>query len=49
MPVADKRAIKVCPVCMRPFNWRKKWRNNWPSIVYCSARCRSQRRALARQ
>ncbi|MBA3609973.1 MAG: DUF2256 domain-containing protein [Rubrobacter sp.] len=32
---------KVCPVCGRPFRWRKKWRDDWDSVVYCSARCRS--------
>ena len=31
---------KVCPVCDRPFNWRKKWERNWDEIVYCSERCR---------
>ncbi|WP_136797091.1 MULTISPECIES: DUF2256 domain-containing protein [Desulfosediminicola] len=31
---------KICPVCNRPFSWRKKWRRNWPEIVYCSERCR---------
>ncbi|WP_371188102.1 DUF2256 domain-containing protein [Thalassotalea maritima] len=38
---------KQCPVCQRPFAWRKKWRNNWRNnwhhIVYCSRRCRNQR------
>jgi hypothetical protein len=32
---------KVCAVCGRPFTWRKKWRSNWDSVVYCSERCRS--------
>ncbi|MBE1300390.1 MAG: DUF2256 domain-containing protein [Alteromonadaceae bacterium] len=32
---------KVCPVCERPFNWRKKWRNNWENVKYCSKRCAS--------
>ncbi|WP_440959123.1 DUF2256 domain-containing protein [Oceanicaulis sp. LC35] len=34
---------KVCPVCERPFSWRKKWERNWESIKYCSRRCASQR------
>jgi len=33
---------KVCPVCQRPFSWRKKWRANWERVVYCSRRCRTQ-------
>ncbi|MFW2422025.1 MAG: DUF2256 domain-containing protein [Porticoccaceae bacterium] len=34
---------KVCPVCQRPFNWRKKWEKVWDQVRYCSQRCRSQR------
>ncbi|RZJ75343.1 MAG: DUF2256 domain-containing protein [Flavobacterium sp.] len=30
---------KVCPVCQRPFNWRKKWERNWEKVVYCSKKC----------
>ncbi|WP_374707459.1 DUF2256 domain-containing protein [Meiothermus sp.] len=33
--------IKVCPVCSRPFQWRKKWAQNWPDVMYCSERCRA--------
>lgn len=31
---------KTCPVCQRPFAWRKKWARDWESVVYCSDRCR---------
>ena len=31
---------KLCPVCDRPFVWRKKWARDWDSVVYCSERCR---------
>ncbi|MDF2381209.1 DUF2256 domain-containing protein [Nostoc ellipsosporum NOK] len=31
---------KTCPVCLRPFNWRKKWERTWPEVKYCSERCR---------
>ncbi|MFC5388827.1 DUF2256 domain-containing protein [Brevundimonas bullata] len=34
---------KTCPVCVRPFAWRKKWQRDWPNVIYCSARCASQR------
>ncbi|MDR6235366.1 DUF2256 domain-containing protein [Pseudomonas oryzihabitans] len=34
---------KVCPVCQRPFAWRKKWEKNWDEVRYCSERCRRQR------
>lgn len=33
---------KVCVSCGRRFAWRKKWRNNWDEVNYCSARCRSR-------
>jgi hypothetical protein len=33
---------KTCPVCQRPFAWRKKWRLNWERVRYCSERCRRQ-------
>ncbi|HGS4499695.1 TPA: DUF2256 domain-containing protein [Vibrio parahaemolyticus] len=31
---------KLCPVCERPFSWRKKWARNWEIVIYCSERCR---------
>lgn len=34
---------KICPVCKRPFNWRKKWEKNWEEVKYCSERCRRSR------
>ncbi|NCJ05705.1 DUF2256 domain-containing protein [Synechococcales cyanobacterium C] len=34
---------KICPVCQRPFTWRKKWANCWEEVRYCSQRCRRHR------
>ncbi|MEB3830419.1 DUF2256 domain-containing protein [Phormidium sp. CCY1219] len=34
---------KVCPVCQRPFTWRKKWATCWDEVKYCSQRCRRRR------
>ncbi|MFZ2236691.1 MAG: DUF2256 domain-containing protein [Dokdonella sp.] len=31
---------KICPVCLRPFSWRKKWASVWEQVRYCSERCR---------
>ncbi|MEO0402512.1 MAG: DUF2256 domain-containing protein [Pseudomonadota bacterium] len=31
---------KMCPVCNRPFGWRKKWAAVWEDVKYCSERCR---------
>ncbi|RPA68343.1 DUF2256 domain-containing protein [Cyclobacteriaceae bacterium YHN15] len=33
--------FKICPVCQRPFSWRKKWQKNWESVKYCSKKCSS--------
>ncbi|NDF61511.1 MAG: DUF2256 domain-containing protein [Synechococcaceae bacterium WBB_3_034] len=41
----SERPSKVCPVCQRPFSWRKKWERVWDQVIYCSERCR-QRRGL---
>lgn len=38
---------KICPVCARPFSWRKKWEKVWDEVCYCSAKCRSARRSAA--
>jgi hypothetical protein len=31
---------KICAVCGRPFEWRKKWAADWEAVRYCSERCR---------
>ncbi|MCV6588248.1 MAG: DUF2256 domain-containing protein [Marinobacterium sp.] len=36
---------KTCPVCQRPFSWRRKWKAGWEDVKYCSKRCRRQRNA----
>lgn len=46
MPPMRKKAnlpTKTCPVCGRPFAWRKKWRKDWDKVVYCSEKCRRAR------
>ncbi len=35
---------KVCPVCQKPFKWRKKWKLNWEKVKYCSKRCVSKKK-----
>ncbi|PST83915.1 DUF2256 domain-containing protein [Pedobacter yulinensis] len=34
---------KNCPVCGRPFSWRKKWEENWNEVKYCSDKCRKSK------
>jgi hypothetical protein len=38
---------KNCPICSRPFEWRKKWARDWENVIYCSERC--QREAKRRR
>jgi hypothetical protein len=35
--------VKTCPVCQRPFVWRKKWERCWEEVRYCSEKCRRHR------
>ncbi|MGK7934858.1 MAG: DUF2256 domain-containing protein [Xenococcaceae cyanobacterium] len=37
---------KICPVCDRPFTWRKKWSQCWDEVKYCSDRCRRRRSSV---
>ncbi|CDN16580.1 hypothetical protein RintRC_0546 [Richelia intracellularis] len=30
-------------MCQRPFTWRKKWKDCWNEVKYCSERCRRRR------
>ncbi|WP_115126714.1 DUF2256 domain-containing protein [Synechococcus sp. GEYO] len=39
------RPVKTCPVCGRPFQWRKKWKDVWDEVRYCSERCRRQKKS----
>ncbi len=34
---------KTCPVCGRPFVWRKKWAKDWAKVKYCSKACQTKR------
>ncbi|MFN3192519.1 MAG: DUF2256 domain-containing protein [Aureliella sp.] len=36
---------KTCKQCGKDFVWRKKWRNCWDDVVYCSERCRRESRS----
>ena len=31
---------KICEVCKRPFQYRKKWKTNWEQVKYCSEKCK---------
>ncbi len=34
---------KLCVVCGRTIEWRKKWERNWSEVRYCSEACRRQK------
>ncbi|MGI4871698.1 MAG: DUF2256 domain-containing protein [Janthinobacterium lividum] len=36
---------KICATCGRPFEYRKKWRNNWPEVKYCGEKCQRNKPA----
>lgn len=36
----SERPTKVCVVCGREIQWRKKWERDWESVKYCSDACR---------
>ncbi|WP_084631312.1 DUF2256 domain-containing protein [Ferrimonas senticii] len=42
-----RQQTKLCAVCQRPFQWRKKWQQCWQQVRYCSERCRRQRHLVA--
>ncbi|MDP4655167.1 MAG: DUF2256 domain-containing protein [Porticoccaceae bacterium] len=47
MPKAIKKEnlpSKMCPICQRPFSWRKKWERVWDEVRYCSVRCKTDAR-----
>ena len=33
---------KICIICKRPFNWRKKWSKVWDEVKYCSNACKKK-------
>lgn len=36
---------KICIVCGREIEWRKKWERDWDAVKYCSKSCRSRKRS----
>ena len=39
---------RTCPVCQRPFAWRKKWARDWDQVKTCSDRCKGDLRRKGR-
>ncbi|MFN3168085.1 MAG: DUF2256 domain-containing protein [Phycisphaeraceae bacterium] len=48
-PAQQNLPTKVCPVCDRPFTWRKKWARDWENVKYCSKACAKQAAAKHRR
>jgi hypothetical protein len=38
--VGTSGSEKVCAVCGRRIEWRRKWADDWENVRYCSAGCR---------
>jgi hypothetical protein len=39
---------KICATCGLPFEYRKKWRNNWEAVKYCGEKCqRNKEKAVS--
>ncbi len=43
IPFKKRIEPKICVVCQRPFEWRKKWEKCWNDVKYCSDKCRGAR------
>jgi len=35
---------KLCKTCKKPFVWRKKWEKVWEEVLYCSEKCRRNKK-----
>ncbi|MFM7083769.1 MAG: DUF2256 domain-containing protein [Hyphomicrobium sp.] len=40
---------KVCLHCKRPFAWRRSLSRVWDEVLYCSDRCRKEKKASRRK
>lgn len=40
MSGATEASVKICRVCGRTIEWRRKWAKDWASVRYCSQACR---------
>jgi hypothetical protein len=40
----EGRDEKVCAICGRRIEWRRRWADDWASVRYCSDACRRRRR-----
>ncbi|MDO7875915.1 DUF2256 domain-containing protein [Hymenobacter sp. ASUV-10] len=52
MPTSPRKGqlpTKICRTCGRPFEWRKKWRDCWNDVKYCSEKCRRNKPGEAEQ
>ena len=47
-PSKGQLPTKICPICNRPFEWRKKWAKDWAHVLYCSERCQREARRQRR-
>jgi len=39
------KEAKICKTCKKTFSIRKKWKHNFDEVLYCSERCRTNKKA----
>ena len=47
-PASVVEQRRVCVVCGREIEWRKKWARDWEHVKYCSDACRGRRQDTTR-
>lgn len=40
---------RICVVCGREIEWRRKWARDWEQVKYCSEGCRARRASPTRE
>ncbi|NDK10238.1 DUF2256 domain-containing protein [Candidatus Gracilibacteria bacterium] len=47
MKILDRGQIKeakLCKICQKPFTIRKKWKHTFDEVLYCSERCKRNKK-----
>jgi hypothetical protein len=39
---------KICLNCNKPFQYRKKWKEVWEEVKFCSTKCKNQAKTKPR-
>ncbi|MBC7467264.1 MAG: DUF2256 and DUF3253 domain-containing protein [Bdellovibrio sp.] len=47
--ISQSNKEKICELCGRSFEYRKKWEKNWDQVKFCSDRCRAQSKGASQK